>query len=270
VRNVLNSKLRAVTVTNANPKKAKPLLGPETDGRLAGVLQLLNTENVVIKGVVDDFQVFKGGSLSDSTKLIIDTSVANANPSLVVTEVRNRNATQVSANGRADQHLRVLVVIEEDSFVFIEQCLFRQSMLLFDFLVSETSDEDRLSVPHNLNDFARRQGTDVNLKISVAIVSLPAGHSVDYSESEQTSQRGHGSPAKSIKQIDLGSTNINVLFVVHAIFIKPVVDIHLEIDVVAEIARSGRSCEELGSRGNLVSAIQLLLDALLIIVCKSE
>ena len=66
---------------------------------LVGELLLLNTDQGGVDGVVDVWQVGLGGSLSDSSELVIHGAVAEAHPSLVGTKIWHRDATQVSANG---------------------------------------------------------------------------------------------------------------------------------------------------------------------------
>lgn len=58
--------------------------------------------SVLVDGVVDGWEIFHGGSLSDSGIFIVHTSVANTDVSVVGTEIWNGNATQVSADGRGD------------------------------------------------------------------------------------------------------------------------------------------------------------------------
>jgi outer membrane cobalamin receptor len=60
---------------------------------------LLDTDDWSEHGVVDVWQVSLSWSLSDSTEFIVDGSMAQANPSLVSSEIWNWNATQMSANG---------------------------------------------------------------------------------------------------------------------------------------------------------------------------
>ena len=65
---------------------------------------LLNAEDRSPHLVVDVRQVTSGGTLSDSTELIIHGTVAKAHPSLVSTQVWHRDAAQVSANSGAAKH----------------------------------------------------------------------------------------------------------------------------------------------------------------------
>jgi len=60
---------------------------------------LLNADNWSVDGVVNVRKVGLGGSLSHSAEFIVDGTVAKANPTLVGTEIRNGDATEMCANG---------------------------------------------------------------------------------------------------------------------------------------------------------------------------
>ena len=79
----------------------------EEDGRLVGVLHFLDAENGSVHLIVDPGKVGYCGTLSDTTELVIDGSVAEAHPALVSTQVGHRDATQVSADGRGAHNRRV-------------------------------------------------------------------------------------------------------------------------------------------------------------------
>ena len=64
-------------------------------------MHLLNTEDGAVHLVVDPRKVSDGGTLTDSAELVIDGTVAKADPALVCTKIRNRNATQMSADSRS-------------------------------------------------------------------------------------------------------------------------------------------------------------------------
>ena len=97
--------------------------------------------------VVNERQVGCCGSLPDTTKLIIDGTVTEANPSLVSSEIRNWDATQMSTNGRADKNGRVTGIRDLSLRILVELRAFRQGVGLIDLTLSETTDEDHFSVP---------------------------------------------------------------------------------------------------------------------------
>lgn len=51
--------------------------------------------------VINPRKVGGCGALTDTTEFVVDGTVAQAHPTLVCTEVRHWNATQMSANGGA-------------------------------------------------------------------------------------------------------------------------------------------------------------------------
>ena len=51
--------------------------------------------------IVDPWEVGDSRTLPDTSELVVDGSVTEADPTLIRTEVRNRNATQVSADSRS-------------------------------------------------------------------------------------------------------------------------------------------------------------------------
>ena len=82
-----------------NERVQKASSDVEEDGRLVGILHFLNTEDGTMHLIVDPRKVSYRRSLSNTTELVINGSVTKANPTLVCTQVRNRDATQVCANG---------------------------------------------------------------------------------------------------------------------------------------------------------------------------
>ena len=59
---------------------------------------LFDTENWSVHRVVDIWQVSLGWSLSDSSELVVDRSVTQADPSLVGSEIWYWNTSQMSAH----------------------------------------------------------------------------------------------------------------------------------------------------------------------------
>ena len=70
----------------------------EEDGGLVGEDLLLDADDGSIHGVVDVGQVSLGGSLSHTAELVVHGTVAEANPTLVGTEVGHWDATEMGAN----------------------------------------------------------------------------------------------------------------------------------------------------------------------------
>ena len=70
----------------------------QEDGWFVGEDLLFNADDWSIDGVVDVWQVVLSWSLSDSSELIIDGTVAETNPTLVGSKIGHWDATQMSAN----------------------------------------------------------------------------------------------------------------------------------------------------------------------------
>ena len=84
----------------------------EEDGGLVREDLLLNADNGSVHGVVDVGQVCLGGSLSDSAEFVVNGTMAEANPTLVGTEIGNGDATEMGANGGAHEDLGVFGIRE--------------------------------------------------------------------------------------------------------------------------------------------------------------
>ena len=131
---------------------------PETGWRLSRELQFFDTEqgSILVNWVIDVWQVFQSGSLSHSSELVVDRSVADANPTIICSEVRNGNTAQMSADCRADKHFSVSCLCEVDFFSFINNSLsWVFVVLLVHFLCGQSAYEDRGSVPHDLENLSR-------------------------------------------------------------------------------------------------------------------
>ena len=76
----------------------------KVDGGFVGELLFLDADNRSVHLVVNVRQVTGSGSLTDTTEFVIYRTVTEANPTLVGTEIRNGNATKMSANSRAAKY----------------------------------------------------------------------------------------------------------------------------------------------------------------------
>jgi len=118
-----------------------------------------------VDGVVDVWQVSLGRSLSDSSELVIHGAVAEAHPSLVGTKIWHRDATQVSANGRAHKYLGVTGIRQTCLRNLVELSSEWQCVGLLDLCDCETSDENDLTIPGGLQDLTWWQLSDVQLLV---------------------------------------------------------------------------------------------------------
>ena len=128
--------------------------------------------------IVDPGKVSNSGTLTDSTELVVDGTVAQAHPALVGADVRSGDAAQVSANGGDDEHLGGASVGKNVDILLVEMASLGERVGLSDLAESEAADEDELTVPGGLHDLARRQLTDVDLLVGVSDVPGPRDHLV--------------------------------------------------------------------------------------------
>jgi hypothetical protein len=70
----------------------------EEDGRFVGEDLFFNADGWPVHRVVNIGQVILSWTLSDSAELVVHGTVAQANPSFVSSQIRHRDATQVSAD----------------------------------------------------------------------------------------------------------------------------------------------------------------------------
>jgi len=76
----------------------------EENAWFVGEHLLFNAKNSAVHLVVNVGEVSSCGALSDTTELVINRTMAQANPTFVGTQIWHRDATQVSANCGAAQY----------------------------------------------------------------------------------------------------------------------------------------------------------------------
>ena len=150
----------------------------QVNRRLVRVLHFFNAKGRAVHIVVDVGQVGLGGSLSHTPELIVDGTVTQAHPALVGSDVRSGDAAQVSANCRDDEYLRGTGVRQDVDVLLIEMAGLGQSVRLSDLAESQTTHEDKLTVPRGLHNFAGRQLTNVDLLVRVSDIARPRNHLV--------------------------------------------------------------------------------------------
>lgn len=135
----------------------------EVDGRLVRVLHFLDTQRGARSdGVVDIRQVGLSWTLSHSAELVVHRAVAEADPSLVGSDVRSWDAAEMSADSRADEHLGVAAVGQVSwRRLLVESGGLWKSVSFSHFGLRQPSNEDGLSVPGGLQHFTWRQLRDV-------------------------------------------------------------------------------------------------------------
>ena len=104
--------------------------------------------------------------------------MAKANPSLVSSQVRHRNAAEMRADCRAHDDIGVTGISDHDLSVLVELSGFWQVIGLSDLAFSQTSDENHFSVPGGLEYFSLRKCSNVQLLVGVSDVPVTGDHLV--------------------------------------------------------------------------------------------
>jgi len=164
--------------------------------------------------------------------------VAKAHPALVGTNVRSRNATQVSANGGGDIDLGVTAVIQLGERDLIESSGLGKSIRLRHLGLSESSDEDELTVPGGLHDFTGRKFTNIDFLVGISDVTSSSDHLVVDDGDDGLQAEGVTGEDEALEHIDLSTLDliISVFLVPQSVLIEPVVSLGLRIERVAEVS----------------------------------
>jgi len=241
----------------------------EENGWLVRELLLLNAHNWAEHGVVDVWQISLSWSLSDSSELVIDWSMAQANPSLVGSKIWNRNATQMSANGWADQNLWVGSVGKGSNRLFIKLGGQRESIGIFNFRESQSSNEDDFTVPSSLEAFTLWELGDIKFLVWISNISSSSDHlTVDDGDDGLDTEDVRGED-ESLEHVHLSSLDlvVSVLLVPESVLIEPVINLGLGVEWISEVRWSWRSnpvgwslCAEKVVNKLLVLSLVVLLD----------
>jgi hypothetical protein len=220
---------------------------PESFGWFSWEFQSFDADNgsIFVDWVINIWQVLEGRSLSDSTELVINWTVANANISIIVAQIWNGNATQMGADGWAYQDGGFTGWSEDDFRALVKNGFNWVIIFLLDLFGSKSSDEDRGTVPDNLDDFGRWQFRDIDLHVGVPVVSGPSGESSNGGDAIESGKVEHTGIVDCTEGVQLGSSDFGLVFVMDSVFVEPVVDGGLEIDVITEVSRTSRCDKEL-------------------------
>ncbi len=245
---------------------------PESDWRFPWEFQCFNANQcpVLIHWVVDVRQVLQCWTLTHSPELVVYWTVADANVSVVVAQIRNWNAAQMGANSWTHQDCSLAGRCQDDFWALVENSLDWVLVLLFDLFGGESSDEDWSAVPDDLDDFGWRKFWNVDFHVSVSVVPGPSGHSADCRNGIKSCEVQHTSVVNSTECVKLSSSDLSLVFVVYSVFIEPVIDSGLEIDMVAEVTGAGRGDKEIGLVRHWMEAVQLFVCAFVIFADQTE
>ena len=135
-------------------------------------------------------------------------------PSFVGSEIWNGDTSEMCADSWDDNDLGVTSIRKNCLSVRVKKSVLRIFILFLDFVGSDSSNEDRSTIPNELHAFTRGKGTNINFRVSISFVSLPSiktanhTHSIESSEGEQTTV------VDSVQCVDLSTTDISLVLVV--------------------------------------------------------
>ncbi len=118
-------------------------------------------------------------------------------------------------------------------------------MFLLHLFSCQSSDEDRSSVPDDLDNLGRWEFRDVDFHVRIPVVPGPPGESSNGGNGVEPGEVQHTGIVDGTEGVKLCSSDVGLVFVVDSVFLEPVVDGGLEVDVVTEVSWSGTGHEEL-------------------------
>jgi hypothetical protein len=244
----------------------------EEDRGLIGEDLLLNAEDGAVHLVVDVGQVTGGGALTDAAELIVDGTVAEADPALVGTEVGHGNAAQVGANGRAAEDGGVTGIRGGGLGILVEEGGGGQRIGEVDLGLGEATHEDHLSVPGGLEHLTWGQLRDVELLVGVTDVASTSNHLVVNNSDDRLQAKYVRGDNEALEHVGLGALDlvVSVIFVPESVLVEPVVELGLGVERIAEVGGTGRGHpEHVAVRAEQVVG-KLLVLALVVLLHDAE
>jgi len=211
------------------------------DGWLIRELLLLNAHDWAVHRVVDVWQVSLSWSLSDSSELVVYGSVTKANPSLVGSKIWHWDATQMSANGRAYQHLGVTGIGKSSDGLFIQKGGVWKSVGILDLSHGKSSNEDDLTIPGSLKNLSWWELRDIELLVGVSDVSSSSDHLVVDDGNDGLDTNDVRGEDESLEHVDLSSLDliVSVFLVPESVLVEPVISLGLGVKWVSKVGWSG-------------------------------
>jgi hypothetical protein len=212
------------------------------DGWFVRELLLLNAHDWTMHRVVDVWQVGLSGSLSDPAELVVYRPVTKADPSLVGSKIWNWDASQMRANGGANQDFGVTSIGESCDGLLIQQSRVWKGVGVSDLSHGKSSDEDDLTVPSCLEHFSWWKLSDVKLLVRLSDVSGVGDHLAinDGDDGLDTDNvRGDNEPLEHVHLSSLDLV-VSILLVPDSVLVEPVIGLGLGIKRVTEVGWSGR------------------------------
>lgn len=196
--------------------------------------------------------------------------MADADVSVIGTEIWNGDASQVSADGGGDDDERFSGLVQNGLRILIESGGIRERVFLLNLILSKSSDEDWDTVPDDLHDFGGWELSNIDFHVGISIVSLPSIESSDDSESIDSGEGQETSIIDGSQGIDLSSLDIGFMFVVDSVFIEPVINVNLEVKMVTEVSWSSRGSEKLWFLINLMGSRELFVNSGIVLAQDSK
>lgn len=137
--------------------------------------------------------------------------MAEADPTLVGSEVGDGDATKMGTDGGAHQDLRVDGVGEGGDGHLIEEGGVRERVGVLDLGEGQTTHENQLSVPRGLEDLTGGQLRDVELLVGVTDVSGTGDHLLVEAGDDGLHTKHVAADDEALQHVDLSSLNLVVL-----------------------------------------------------------
>ena len=209
----------------------------EEDGRLVGVLHFLDTEDGSVDLIVDPGQVGDGWSLSHSAELVVDGTVAQADPALVGTQVGHGNAAQMRADSRGANNARVAGVRDGGLGLLVELRGCGKSIGLVDLRLGQTTHENQITVPGGLEDLTRGQLRDIKLLVGITNISVTGDHLIVEHGDEGLNAEDVVTKNESLHHVELSTADliVTILLIPHSVLIEPVINLGFGIKRISEV-----------------------------------
>ena len=144
------------------------------------------------------------------------------------------------ANSRAYQYLGVTSWWKCGNRVLIELGGLWQCLCFFDFSLSQSSNENKFTVPRSLQYLTWWKFGDIDLLIWVSYVSSVSDHlGVDNGENSFDTN-GVAWENESLQHVNLGSSDliVSIFFVPGSVLVEPVISLGPCIEWIAKVGRS--------------------------------
>ena len=178
----------------------------------------------------------------------------------------------MGADSRAAKHRGVSCVGNLVLGIFVKHRGRWESVGLVDFSFSETSHENKLSVPGGLENFTWGKLTDVEFFVGISDVSVAGNHLVVHDGENSFDSDRVAAENKSLHHVGLGALDVvvAVLFVPKSVFVEPIVNLCLHVERIAEVGGAGGCNPVHGAIGGKQVVGELLVLSFIIVLDNTE